>query len=147
MTTEILTQITLPAQPDEVWAILTDFAAYPDWNPFMIRIEGRCETGATLHVTLRMPDGKRHAFQPVIMDCTPGQRLAWKGTMGGMSWLFCGIHRFDLKPTTDGGTELTHRERFSGLLSAPLLALIRTNVQNSFNAMNHALHKRIQSTA
>ncbi len=37
---ELRAEVEIDADPDSVWAVLMDFAAYPDWNPFIHPIEG-----------------------------------------------------------------------------------------------------------
>lgn len=46
MATEIKTEILINAAPEKIWAILTDFDNYPNWNPFIKTIEGRVEIGS-----------------------------------------------------------------------------------------------------
>ena len=41
MSTPLSSEIEIDASPDRVWSVLTDFAAYPDWNPFIRRLDGR----------------------------------------------------------------------------------------------------------
>jgi uncharacterized protein YndB with AHSA1/START domain len=38
---ELRAAIDIQATPGRVWEILTDFPAYPDWNPFITSICGR----------------------------------------------------------------------------------------------------------
>jgi uncharacterized protein YndB with AHSA1/START domain len=38
----------IEAPPDVVWRVLTDFAAYPEWNPFIVRIGGDLTVGQVL---------------------------------------------------------------------------------------------------
>jgi ribosome-associated toxin RatA of RatAB toxin-antitoxin module len=36
----ITTAIVMNANREKVWNILSDFPAYPDWNPFITKITG-----------------------------------------------------------------------------------------------------------
>ncbi len=45
---EIKTEIEIAATPEQVWSILTDFSAYPQWNPFIRSINGTVKTGERL---------------------------------------------------------------------------------------------------
>jgi uncharacterized protein YndB with AHSA1/START domain len=40
MSKEINTEILINATPKKVWSILTNFAEYPNWNPFIKSIKG-----------------------------------------------------------------------------------------------------------
>ena len=37
---EIVTEVEIAAPPDRVWAVLTDGAKYPEWNPFIVSMQG-----------------------------------------------------------------------------------------------------------
>ena len=39
--TRIATDVVIDASPQAVWAVLSDFASYQSWNPFVLQIEGR----------------------------------------------------------------------------------------------------------
>ena len=40
MTRRIDTETLIQAPPQRVWSVLTDFAAYSQWNPFIVSITG-----------------------------------------------------------------------------------------------------------
>ena len=42
---ELNTQIDIDAPVERVWSVLTDFAAYPEWNPFILSAEGSLAVG------------------------------------------------------------------------------------------------------
>jgi uncharacterized protein YndB with AHSA1/START domain len=37
MARQLESEVEVQASPERVWEVLTDFAAYPDWNPFIVR--------------------------------------------------------------------------------------------------------------
>jgi hypothetical protein len=57
-----------------------------------------------------------------------------------------GRHRFDLTPTANGGTRLTHSEEISGVLVRPLRKSLDTQTLQGFKAMNNALKAKVETT-
>jgi hypothetical protein len=53
---EIRTEIEIGASAERIWQTLTDFAAFPEWNPFIHRASGEIKTGARLEVFARWLD-------------------------------------------------------------------------------------------
>jgi Polyketide cyclase / dehydrase and lipid transport len=41
MARQLESEVEVQASPERVWEVLTDFAAYPDWNPFIVQAGGR----------------------------------------------------------------------------------------------------------
>lgn len=115
----VQTHIDIDASPGRVWAVLTDFARYPAWNPFIREIRGEAREGARLHVRLGPPDGTPTTFTPVVTRAGPGREFSWLGTLVA-SWVFSGEHRFRLETLGDGQTRFHHGEAFDGAL-VPLL--------------------------
>jgi hypothetical protein len=146
MTKEIITNITIPAQPSDVWDTLMEFASYEDWNPFIQCIVGQCEVGAPLRITLRKPSGKLYTFMATVTACVPSRLLQWEGSLAGMPWLFSGVHSFELKAVPGGATEFVHKERFSGVLSSLVLAGIHNDTTRGFDLMNLALSDKVLAT-
>ncbi len=143
MAHEITTTIRIAASPQAVWEVLTDFAAYGQWNPFMDRVDGTAEVGARLVVHIRPPGGRATTFRPTVLVATPGQELRWLGGLG-VRGLFDGVHSFVLTPQPDGTTELVHGERFTGVL-VPLLKGLVKNSAAGFEAFNRSLKDRVET--
>lgn len=137
----IETTIDIDASPAAVWAVLTDFAAYPEWNPFVQRIDGLPTDGKRLSVRIQPPEGRGMTFKPRITAFEPEHRLEWLGRLF-VRGLFDGRHTFELSPLPSGGTRFTQRETFSGLLVGTLLD--EADIREGFDVMNVALKDRIE---
>jgi uncharacterized protein YndB with AHSA1/START domain len=60
---ELSHTIEIAASPGEVWAVVSDTASFPTWNPFTRKLEGELRTGAKLSVTIE-PPGRRSTNFP-----------------------------------------------------------------------------------
>jgi len=137
----IETAIDIAAPPRAVWDVLVDFAAYPDWNPFIRRLQGEARVGARLEVTVQPPGGKPMTFRPTVLAAEPARELRWLGRVL-MPGLFDGEHGFRLEPTA-GGCRLHHGETFGGLL-VPLFGKMLDDTERGFAALNAALKERVE---
>lgn len=140
---ELSTSIDIDAGPESAWSVLTDFAAYPDWNPFVRRIEGALAVGAQLSITLQPPGGKKMEFSPKVTRVVDGRAFSWRGNLL-TSWIFTGEHQFDLEPR-DGGTRLVQAETFGGLLVPLMKSMLEGSTRAGFEAMNEAFKSRCES--
>ncbi|MBX0323645.1 SRPBCC domain-containing protein [Halomicroarcula sp. F13] len=138
----VTTTIDVDAGPEHVWATLTDFDAYPEWNPFVTAIDGTVAEGERLSVRIEPPEGRGMGFTPRVTAAVPGERLEWLGKLG-VRGLFDGRHEFRLEALDDGRTRLHHGESFSGLLVG--LLLDEGDIQSGFEAMNETLKARVES--
>jgi hypothetical protein len=139
---ELRTEIEIDAPPEQVWRVLTDFGAYPDWNPFIRSIEGNPQVGERLKVRLTPPDSRAMTFRPTVRAAEPARELRWLGRLF-VPGLFDGEHRLALEPLEGGWSRFTQSERFSGLLVG-LLGRALKATERGFNQMNEALKRRVE---
>jgi len=139
----ISTRIAIQAPAERVWAELMDFPAYPDWNPFIRRLEGSAEAGARLAATIQPPGGSAMTVRPVVLIAHRNREFRWKGSLP-IPGLFYGEHFFQLEPDPRGGTLLTHGEVFTGIL-VPLLGGLLKKTEEGFQRMNEALRARCET--
>src|SRR5688572_4758198 len=138
--TELRTEVEIDANPDRVWSVLVDFARYPEWNPFVVRIEGELRVGAQLRVTMSLPEGSEHTVKPTILRCDPGEEFRWRGQLFSRA-LFEGEHFFKLEAVAPGKTRVVHGENFSGFFLR-FMGRTLTLTARGFVYMNQALKKR-----
>jgi hypothetical protein len=140
---EIKTTIAIAATPEQVWSVLLDFARYPEWNPFVRSIEGLPSEGSAIKVTLSTQGGKTMIFTPIVFRHHPGREFRWKGKFL-LPGILDGEHYFCLSADRKGSTQLTHGERFSGLLVPFLRGALDRDTKAGFEAMNTALKHRLE---
>jgi hypothetical protein len=140
---EIHTRIWIAADSEQVWSVLVDGRAYPDWNPFIRRLDGTIAVDRRIAITLTSRRGETIRFSPIVTRMLPGRELRWLGRLA-MPGLLDGEHYFLLSPLTGGRTLLTHGERFTGIL--PWMLGVET-FREDFEALNHALAARAEARA
>jgi len=137
---EIRTEIEIAASPGAVWDQLVDLAAYEDWNPYHVRVEGKPVVAERLVVHIEKPSGDSVTIKPHVITVDPERELTWGG---GLRGVFHGEHRFELS-ATDPGTRLVHSERFTGF--AVRWAKL-DSIEEGYELMNQALKTRVESDA
>ena len=140
----ISTSIDINAPDARVWDVLTDFAAYPRWNPFIRRVDGVLAPRARLSVRIQPPGGRVMRFRPTVLRVEPEREFAWRGRTF-VPGLFDGEHFFLLEPAGAGAVRFIHGERFRGLLVPFLRRTLDTTTRRGFEAMNAALKARVEA--
>ena len=139
---EIQTEIEIGAAPEEVWRVLTDFAAYPEWNPFVKSASGEPREGGRLEIFVQVPEGRGMRFKPKVLRAEPARELRWIGGLP-VPGLFNGEHIFKLEPAGPGRTRFLHGERFTGLL-IPFMGATLEKTRRGYELMNEALKARVE---
>lgn len=141
---EIATEIEIDASPEAVWAVLTDFEAYSEWNP-VLEIAGEATEGERLEVTTAYENTRPMTFRPTVLVVDEPTEFRWQGRLF-VPKLYDGEHRFLLTPLDDGGrTRLTHAETFRGALVGFINRRIGDDVEAGFHQMNEALKHRVEN--
>ena len=140
---EILSEIGIGATPERVWSILTDFVAYPSWNPFIRSISGDIETGRRLTVSIQPVGGRAMTFRPTVLLAQPNSELRWRGRLL-LPGIFDGEHCFKIAASASGGVRFTQGETFSGVLVGLAKASLDRGTKAGFVSMNDALKARAE---
>ena len=140
---ELRTEIEIAASPARVWAVLTDFAAYHQWNPFITSIAGKAEVGTELQVTVSPPESDDLTFRPRLLVCEEPRELRWLGKLW-VAGLFDGEHFFQCSEAAEGRTRFVHGENFKGILLR-FAGKRMTHVARGFVYMNEALKRRVEA--
>jgi hypothetical protein len=123
--------------------VLTDFASYPVWNPFVRSISGELQTGSRLAVRIAPSGGAGMAFKPVITEFRETAVLEWLGHLL-VPGIFDGRHRFELTRLSDDATSFAQSETFSGI-TIPFFSSVLKDTERGFAAFNEALKLRSEA--
>jgi hypothetical protein len=143
---EIRTEIDIDASLADVWGILTDFRAYPEWNPFIRAIDGRLDPGSKLKVRIEVPGSRPMNFRPRILLADPQRELRWLGRFL-LPYIFDGEHRFALELNASERITFRQSEQFRGLLVPFLRGRLDQGTRAGFAAMNQAMKLRAEALA
>ena len=139
----IRTEAFIPATPARVWAVLTDFDAYAEWNPLNVKASGEARPGGKIRTTFVNPAGGPGATVTQTVTLTtfePERALAWSGNV---PLLFRGRHHFTLMPEGEG-TRLLHGEDMSGLIAMTFSnTVLAGKFAPYYEAVNRALAERV----
>ena len=136
---EVRTEIAVSASPERVWNVLTDGAAYREWNPFIVDMKGTPKVGETLENTMQPGGGSAMTFRPTVLVADKDREFRWLGRLIAPR-IFDGEHYFLLEETATG-TRLVPGERFQGIL---LWAIDTEQFRADYERMNAALKARAE---
>jgi hypothetical protein len=140
--TRIETSIVIESAVDTVWSVLIDYAAYGEWNPYVIQIEGSAEAGSLITVHSVPVAGADPMVAPVSVVSVAPYTMRWEGGLPDRT-LFKGDHWFVLARDGDM-TRLDHYEDFSGTLASGILNAHGEVIRGNFVRFNEALKARAE---
>lgn len=144
MKKQLYSEIEIEASAERLWQILTDFAAYPDWNPFIRRISGRAVVGEDLEVYIKPSGARGMTFKPKVLIADENEELRWHGKLF-VSGLFDGKHFFQIERLAENRVKFIQGENFSGLLVGLFAKSLDTDTLRGFVEMNEALKARAEA--
>jgi uncharacterized protein YndB with AHSA1/START domain len=129
----------IQATPERVWSILTDAAAWPNWDSGVTKVDGRVALGEKLTVAVEANPGR--SFPVKVVQLSAPERMVF---LGGMPVkLFTGRRTYSLVPEGNG-TRFTMREEYTGPLAGMMIKSI-PDLGPSFRRFAEGLKQRVES--
>ncbi len=126
------------------WRVLTDLAAYPEWNPMLRQVTGEPVLNAKwgLRVAKKLGSNETIGLPAKVRVCLPEKELAWGGGVPGV----LDVHHYCRLQATPNGFRLIHGEDFTGLLVPVLWPVIGKRVRHeNYVALNEAFRTRCEA--
>jgi uncharacterized protein YndB with AHSA1/START domain len=140
---EFITTSSIRAPAERVWEILTNGAAYSEWNPEIVGIQGRLALGERIRVRVKIAGGAIRVAPMRVTAFEPPSRMEWTG--GLPLGLFTGRRIFRVTPG-DGAVEFRMLVQMSGML-AGLMVKATGDRQPEIDSFSTALKTRAENTA
>ena len=106
----VYTETIIAAEPEEVWAVITDAPNYKNWNPVITNVVGTYAEGATIINTV-VEDGKKPTeIKSKVVKFEPPYHL---NQFGGYRGIITFDHHYILEKV-DAGTKVIQKEEYTG---------------------------------
>lgn len=132
------TSIMIDAPVTQVWEVFVDFKKYPEWNPFVLAIDGEVAKNEQIAITLPTMN-----FKPTVLKFDEASELRWLGKLW-MKGIFDGEHYFQFKAIDENRTQFIHDELFKGILVPLMLKQLNGSIKKGFEEMNQTLKTRAE---
>ncbi len=138
-------EVLINASQKIVWEQVTDFAAYSDWNPFVLEAHAEFKVGRTIRFLEDLKRFGQHWLEAEFLSIDPPNAFVWKGHLGA-SFLFSVRHAFRFEALGDSQTRFVQVHENFGLL-IPYLAWRDVYVvsHQRYLDCNQALKERCES--
>jgi hypothetical protein len=140
---ELNNELEIHASAEQVWGILTDFASFPEWNPFIHRLSGQAQAGNRLDMRIQPSGARSVTSRPTVLKAEPNSELRWRE-----QFIVPGMldveHVFIIEPLGTNHVRFTQREISTGLLVSLRPQRHNTDVRRGFREMNKALKLRAE---
>ena len=145
MERSVVSEFRVAAPLERVWRVLADTAAYPQWNPLVLRLRhrGGFVAGRRALVSVELLPGRSPLWIPVTLRCVDHlHELSWEGGVGG---LIHGVHFHRLHDIDGSSTRVVHGETFTGLLTPLLWRRLEPVLLAGYERFKEALTARSES--
>jgi hypothetical protein len=136
-------RVGIQAPPEVIWEVISDLAAWSDWNPIYPRATGEIRIGSTLDITLALPGEKPQQIQPTVMEWVPNDQLHWKLSM--MGGLVKTIRFFEIEKLAEESCIVSNGEIIGGMLGPRLGKRMGQKIYRGFRDMDEALKARAEA--
>ena len=148
MANEVTTSIEIAATPENVWAVLTDLASYPQWHPVFKSVTGQLAVGGKLTIRTAVPStGRQMTVKVTVQTVEPGSELQWASRLLGIT---ISKRRFLLSPS-GAGTLLVQAATYWGLggsrgaIGARRMVKVLGSITGTFEAINEAIKRQAEA--
>ncbi|MBF6170735.1 SRPBCC domain-containing protein [Nocardia blacklockiae] len=146
MTFTIDDTVDIDAPAEVVWKVLTDFAAYGEWNPFVADCRTTLEPGAPIDMRVRLVGAKPMHQREWIRTHTPGTEFSYSMKPVPLGALHS-LRSHTLTPLPDGRCRYASHFEIGGWLRPLVTGLLGGALRRGFGGMTAGVKERAERIA
>lgn len=150
--------IAIQASPERIWSILADFAAYPEWNPYIKAVRGQVAPEAGIEMDLLYntaydrEDGERATESARVTAFQAPRYFSWIWDHPRGNWWLSAERVFRIKSREDGKCTFFNEAYYTGMSLMKLFGIldfrrdaVEKRIKLSMLKMNDALKARAEA--
>lgn len=139
---DIDVEINAPAEL--VWQVITDFARYGEWNPFVPECRSSLVPGEPIDMLVRVSGTTPRRQREWIRSHTPGHELSYTMKPVPLGTLHS-LRSHTITPITADRTRYESHFELAGWLHPLVVALLGKNLRRGFAGMTAGIQKQAES--
>lgn len=150
--------IAIQASPEKIWSILSDFQAYPEWNPYIKAVRGPVALDALIEMDLLYNTahdreaGERATESARVTAFHAPRYFSWVWDHGRGNWWLSSERVFRIKAREDGKCTFFNEAYYTGMSLMKMFGIldfrrdaVEKKIKLSMLKMNDALKARAES--
>lgn len=139
---EFRAEVEVEVPVGRAWAVLTDFAAYPEWNPFTRAVRCSGEVGSRVVMDVAFARRRSVTQTETLREFARPTRLVWALDQAPR-WLLWAERVQTLEPLGPERTRYVTVDTIGGALGGVVNALYGADLRDGFTAMATAFRERV----
>ena len=138
--------LSIDAPAEQVWAVVSDLASYPEWNPFVVSCASTLVPGDPIAMRVRIFAGFAQPQRERILEHERGRWLCY-GLAPSRLGALASRRSHEVLPAGATRTRYVSHFELSGWLAPLVKWLLGARLQAGFGAMSAALKARAEALA
>jgi hypothetical protein len=138
--------LSIDAPSELVWAVISDLARYPEWNPFVVSCESTLVPGDPIAMRVRIFASFAQPQRERILEHERGRWLCY-GLAPSRLGALASRRSHEVVPAGAARTRYVSHFELSGWLAPLVKWLLGARLRGGFGAMSSALKARAEALA
>ncbi|HNP56541.1 MAG TPA: SRPBCC domain-containing protein [Gordonia sp. (in: high G+C Gram-positive bacteria)] len=135
--------VEIAAPAATVWAVLTDFDAYGQWNPFVPHASCTLEPGTPIDMQVRLRGDNLRRQREFVNSVTPGRSFSYSMKPAPLG-LLRSVREQTVLPSGPGTSHYASHFQIDGALTPVVSTLLGKDMRRGFDDMAAALKQRAE---